>query len=121
MKSAVKFINSFEQTVCDIAASNGYSHVVCGHIHQPGIHNVETPHGPVQYLNSGDWIENLTALEYHCGKWTLYRYANDPVAQAVKVKTGRKDGERAKDLMEGLLRELYTKTPDIPAIPKPAA
>jgi hypothetical protein len=29
------------------------------------------------YLNSGDWVENLTALEYHRGKWELYRYEDD--------------------------------------------
>jgi hypothetical protein len=26
----------------------------------------------VVYLNSGDWVENLTALEYHEGTWRLY-------------------------------------------------
>ena len=26
------------------------------------------------YLNSGDWIENLTALEYHNKKWEIYTY-----------------------------------------------
>ena len=26
------------------------------------------------YLNSGDWIENLTALEYNDGEWKIYRY-----------------------------------------------
>jgi hypothetical protein len=29
------------------------------------------------YLNSGDWVENLSALEYHDGKWAIFRY-NDP-------------------------------------------
>ena len=26
------------------------------------------------YLNSGDWVENLTALEYNKKRWKLYRY-----------------------------------------------
>jgi hypothetical protein len=26
------------------------------------------------YLNSGDWIENLTALEYDNCAWTIYQY-----------------------------------------------
>lgn len=26
------------------------------------------------YLNSGDWVENLTALEYNKKKWRLYYY-----------------------------------------------
>ena len=38
---------------------------------------IKTEHGQVEYLNSGDWIENLTALEYHNEKWTLFKY--DPV------------------------------------------
>jgi len=25
-------------------------------------------------LNSGDWIENLTSLEYYDNAWTLYHY-----------------------------------------------
>jgi len=74
VKSAVKFINSFEQTAADIGISNGYDYVVCGHIHQPEIREIENPHGKIMYLNSGDWIENLTALEYANGKWEIYRF-----------------------------------------------
>ena len=29
------------------------------------------------YLNSGDWIENLTCLEYDGYEWNLYRYEDD--------------------------------------------
>jgi hypothetical protein len=28
----------------------------------------------IMYLNSGDWVENLTSLEYQWGKWTIYQY-----------------------------------------------
>jgi len=74
VKSAVKFINSFEQTAADIAISNHYDYVVCGHIHQPEMREITNEHGKVMYLNSGDWIENLTALEYLNGKWEIYRF-----------------------------------------------
>lgn len=74
VKSAVKFINNFEQTAADIAISNQYDFVVCGHIHQPQIKEMNNEHGSVAYLNSGDWIENLTALEFVHGEWTLYKY-----------------------------------------------
>lgn len=74
VKSAVKFINSFEQTAADIGISNGYDYVICGHIHQPEIREIENQHGKIMYLNSGDWIENLTALEYVNGKWEIYRF-----------------------------------------------
>ena len=74
VKSAVKFINNFEQTAADIAISNKYCYVVCGHIHQPEIKEMNNSHGTTMYLNSGDWIENLTALEYANGGWKIYRF-----------------------------------------------
>ncbi|MDV7398573.1 hypothetical protein RZS08_44625, partial [Arthrospira platensis SPKY1] len=33
--------------------------------------------GTTLYLNSGDWVENLTALEYKKNRWKLYRYDKD--------------------------------------------
>ena len=74
VKSAVKFINSFEQTAADIGISNQYDYVICGHIHQPEMREIENEQGKIMYLNSGDWIENLTALEYAEGEWKIYRY-----------------------------------------------
>lgn len=74
VKSAVKFINSFEQTAADIGITNQYDYVICGHIHQPEIREIENEHGKIMYLNSGDWIENLTSLEYVEGEWKIYRY-----------------------------------------------
>lgn len=74
VKSAVKFINNFEQTAADIGISNQYDYVVCGHIHQPEMREIENQHGKIMYLNSGDWIENLTALEYADGEWKIYRF-----------------------------------------------
>lgn len=81
VKSAVKFINSFEQTAADIGISNQYDYVVCGHIHQPEMREIENEHGKIMYLNSGDWIENLTALEYVNGEWTIYRYDENEMQQ----------------------------------------
>jgi UDP-2,3-diacylglucosamine pyrophosphatase LpxH len=81
VKSAVKFINSFEQTAADIGISNQYDFVVCGHIHQPEMREIENDHGKIMYLNSGDWIENLTALEYVNGEWNIYRYDENEMQQ----------------------------------------
>ena len=74
VKSAVSFIGDFERTVVSMAIEEGYDFVVCGHIHQPVIREIEGGTGRVTYLNSGDWIENLTALEYHEGAWSLFCY-----------------------------------------------
>ena len=73
-KDAVKFINGFEQTAAELAAENGYEYVVCGHIHQPEMRTITTDHGAVTYLNSGDWVENLTALEYYDKSWKIFKY-----------------------------------------------
>ncbi|OUJ71783.1 UDP-2,3-diacylglucosamine hydrolase [Hymenobacter crusticola] len=82
VKGAVSLISDFEQTAAGIAAEEGYRYVACGHIHQPEIKVVLTPQGEVTYLNSGDWVENLTALEYTTATgWQLYRYALDPRMQ----------------------------------------
>ncbi len=74
VKQAVKFINHFEETCAEIAIDNKYSHVICGHIHHPEIKTISNSHGSVEYLNSGDWVENLTSLEYNQGEWKLFHY-----------------------------------------------
>ena len=116
VKGAVKFINKFEDTVCDIAAENKYDYVICGHIHHPEIKEVDTEHGRVTYMNSGDWIENLTALEYNDSKWSIYNYFEDPVAQAIDINKKKQEKESAKAMMASLMLELNMK-PNFPAMP----
>ena len=74
VKKAVAFISDFETTAAEIAIEKNYSYVVCGHIHKPQMKEIQNEHGKVMYLNSGDWIENLTALEYKKEKWRIYKY-----------------------------------------------
>ena len=74
VKAAVKFINDFEKTATRIAFENKYQFVVCGHIHQPEIKEFKEGNKKVVYMNSGDWVENLTALEYHNNTWSIYTY-----------------------------------------------
>lgn len=103
-KDAVKFINSFEQTAAELAIENGYDYVVCGHIHQSEIRNIETAEGDVTYLNSGDWVESLTALEYNERQWKIFKY------DAKDFKTD--------DVEEGILsdsEDLHSKL-DIPTL-----
>lgn len=112
VKSAVKFINNFENTVAEIAVENGFDYVICGHIHQPEIKKIETKKGSVMYLNSGDWVENLTSLEYDGRAWSIYKYADDAKARGVKLKKSirkkvttsrRDDDEIFKDLINDFL------------------
>ncbi len=74
VKKAVKFISDFETTAADLAIDNQYDFVVCGHIHEPKIEERKNKKGITTYMNSGDWIENLTALEYNKKRWRLYQY-----------------------------------------------
>ncbi len=106
VKSAVKFINDFEQTAADIAISNAYDYVVCGHIHQPGIKKIKNKEGEVTYLNSGDWIENLTALEYNNGAWKIYQFDEDlQRVKNVKIEGKKKPEMNNKVIFDNLVRE----------------
>lgn len=74
VNKAVTKINDFEQTAAELAIEKKYDYVICGHIHQPQKRLIETKEGSVMYLNSGDWVENLTALEYYGNDWHIYEY-----------------------------------------------
>jgi len=104
VKKAVKFINDFEQICADIAIAKKYDYVICGHIHHPEIKKVSNQSGEVIYMNSGDWIENLTALEYHEGKWSIYKHEH------IKSDDITDDDELSqmnnKDLFQLLIKEI---------------
>lgn len=99
VKDAVKFINNFEQIASEIACENRYDYVVCGHIHQPVIKPFLNDHGSTIYMNSGDWIENLTALEYNNKEWAIYQH---------QITKGE-DAEHEDDLADKSPKELFGK------------
>jgi UDP-2,3-diacylglucosamine pyrophosphatase LpxH len=74
VKKAVSWIANFEQTAAELAIEKKYDYVICGHIHQQQKRRITTDKGSVMYLNSGDWVENLSSLEYNNGDWTIYTY-----------------------------------------------
>lgn len=102
VKSAVKYINKFEEVAIDIAAHNGYDYVVCGHIHQPNIESHSIQNKEVVYLNSGDWIENLTALEYSDKKWSLYQHKEELEREIEPIERLEKS---ANELFNEMLEE----------------
>ncbi len=70
VKASVSYISDFEQQLSTMARSMGFNNVICGHIHHPDIKQ----YGDVRYLNSGDWIESLSALtEDFEGNWQIYQ------------------------------------------------
>ena len=101
VKSAVKFINNFEEIAASLAIKKGYQYVACGHIHQPEKRKIKQAEGEITYLNSGDWIENLSALEYHKKKWKVYLYDKDE-----SIKKIEKEFE---EIEENILAELDNK------------
>ena len=88
VNKAVSKINDFELIAAELAIEKKYDYVICGHIHQPQKKIVETKDGKVTYLNSGDWIEHCTALEYHQSEWTIFEYNEKdfPATQTVEMK-----------------------------------
>lgn len=90
VKKAVRFIEDFEMAAMELAIQNRYDYVICGHIHQPKIRGYENDEGSVIYMNSGDWVENLTALEYDGQEWSMYKYQEDQFIKkdaAVEIPT----------------------------------
>lgn len=58
VKNAVSYITSFEDALAREAKARNFDGVVCGHIHQPEIREIDG----VTYCNDGDWVESLSAL-----------------------------------------------------------
>lgn len=85
VKGIVKKKHNWEEVAANAAIDRGYDMVVVGHIHKPEMREITTDKGSVMYLNSGDWMENLTSLEYHDGRWTLFQYKEEAFSVAPEV------------------------------------
>lgn len=105
VKNAVKSKNNFEQTAADIAIAKGYDYVICGHIHKPEIKKITNPKGEVVYLNSGDWVENLTALEYNKGEWHIYDFHEDILLNELELTEEEVKSYSNKSLFQEMLQE----------------
>lgn len=105
VKPAVAFINNFEKISADIGISNGFGYVVCGHIHHPEIKTITNQEGSIVYMNSGDWVENLSALEFADGEWTIYKFSK---ADREAMKSNQESDEKEPDsagLFDNMLLE----------------
>lgn len=71
VKSAVSFVGKYEEQLQNFARKRDCQGIICGHIHTPDDKMI----GDIHYLNSGDWVESLTALvEYHDGRFEVIQY-----------------------------------------------
>lgn len=86
VKGANQAIERYKKAAVDYAREKGMDGIVCGHIHQPGLEEIDG----MLYCNDGDWIENCTVLvENQDGSlellyWTeqvksLSQYVNKPI------------------------------------------
>lgn len=87
VKKAVTYVRNFEDTASELAIEKEFDFVICGHIHQPQHRRVTNYKGSCWYLNSGDWIENLTALEYQHEQWRIYTYQDSHYSSGPKQHT----------------------------------
>ena len=101
VKKAVKYIGDFEVAAAEMAVRKGYGRVICGHIHQPQMRTIHVGEREIEYLNSGDWIENLTALEWDGTAWSIYQH---PDVRDVEVEDEKVDAS-ARHLLSMLLNE----------------
>ncbi|MFK7851274.1 MAG: glycosyltransferase [Akkermansiaceae bacterium] len=93
VKSAVSFIDKYEELLQKLAVHKKCDGIICGHIHTPEDKRV----GEIHYLNSGDWVESLTAIvEHHDGRMELIEFEKfmatstiRPSTKKVKAKKGQ--------------------------------
>ena len=107
VKQAIKFIDDFELTATEIAIESEYDFVACGHIHQPTIKDVENDKGKVTYLNSGDWVENLTSLEYNDGEWRIFSFYKDMPTQTKGEEKTELDEDEIDSMIAPKIETIY--------------
>lgn len=67
VKRAVNYISDFEENLAKLAEKNNANGIICGHIHHPEIKKI----GKIDYLNSGDVVESMTALVFRKNEWKI--------------------------------------------------
>ncbi|HMG15938.1 MAG TPA: UDP-2,3-diacylglucosamine diphosphatase [Saprospiraceae bacterium] len=77
INKAGKYMHDFEQASAAYASKEHFDGIICGHTHVPSIQHINNGSESIHYLNSGDWIENMSALEFNNESWTIYRYMDE--------------------------------------------
>jgi UDP-2,3-diacylglucosamine pyrophosphatase LpxH len=90
---ATDYIDRYEYACAQLAARGGFDAIVCGHIHQPANRRIAVMDERPLYLNSGDWVENCSSLEYAHGSWSVERF--DHLVESGKVLQGFTEETRA--------------------------
>jgi UDP-2,3-diacylglucosamine pyrophosphatase LpxH len=83
VKQAVSFISDYEKELCEVARNEKCDGVICGHIHHPDNKMINDIH----YLNSGDWVETLSALvETTEGEWQIIYFKDWLASRPVEIE-----------------------------------
>ena len=97
VKSAVSYISDFEEKLVELAKSKNCQGIICGHIHQPAIKY----YGDIEYLNSGDWVETLSALvEDYNGEWSLLYFTETKKYHSPDLLNADDDNENEDEDIE---------------------
>lgn len=100
VKKAVSYISDYEQKLTELARARHCDGVICGHIHQPAIRTIDG----ITYMNSGDWVESLSALvEDHEGNWSLLYYTADLNDDDEDQIQARRAAKKAKKMVAAAL------------------
>lgn len=99
-------VTKFEAMISRLGINKGYDYVICGHIHRPARKRIKAPSGFITYLNSGDWVDHMTALEYEDGDWHLRHW--DPDADQTIEDSMEEEiiSETIKDIFARAFKEI---------------
>ncbi len=104
VKSAVSYISDYEDKLSELARSKGCDGVICGHIHHPEMKDLNG----MKYMNSGDWVESLSALvEDWDSEWNLVYYNETKRIKSDKVEQQIREDNQIKFSTELLKQQLY--------------
>lgn len=97
IKGLIRHVSDFEEQLIEAAAAEQCFGIICGHIHSPRIMQLDN----LAYMNSGDWVENCTALvEFEDGSFELNRIDGRVLARLAAAKVRASE---SSDAVEGVL------------------
>ena len=95
VKAAVNFVSSFEEKITKLATAKECTGVICGHIHTPADKKI----GGLHYLNSGDWVESLSAIVEHSnGRMQLVYFRDFVLDYPMKQDTADLESKNTDEL-----------------------
>ena len=104
VKQAVSFISDYEKELCSVARTKNCQGVICGHIHHPDNKFIEGIH----YLNSGDWVETMSALvETEDGEWKVLLYDQWLKERVLEKENNETADQHWEAELEHLLNDAY--------------